>query len=250
MLGISTDGGYAEYCTLDAGALVKVPEPAAWSAVEAAPVMSTYGTVWQGARVRGRLQSGENVLVTGASGGVGSAAVQIAKALGCHVTGVTTSAHKEAYVRSLGADEVIVMAAVGEGDIDGGKSGGGSSFNRHEIVRRLGGFDLCVECTGEPTFLPALRSLRPEGRLVLVGNVNNSVVGLPLGLCILNSLTVVGSDSISAAALRELFLFLDGEQGGPRLRPTIHSVRSTKPHACTNPPGPDTGGHIGERGGT
>lgn len=217
MLGISMDGGYSEYCTLPAGALVAVPRPEAWSAVEAAPVMSTYGTVWQGAMVRGRLQCGERVLVTGASGGVGTAAVQLAKAYGCHVTGVTSSRGKEPHVWAAGADEVIVLPEIAT---DGGASA--SALAKHDAVRRSGGFALCIECTGQPTFLPALRALQPEGRLVLVGNVNNSVVSLPLGLCILNSLAVIGSDSVRAQELEALFRFLD-DQVVP-LRPAIDCV--------------------------
>ena len=148
------------------------------------------------------------MLVTGSSGGVGTAAVQLGKLLGCHVTGVTSNSSKADYVRSLGADEVIVMDSKGH-------------FSRDDIVKEMGGFDVCVECVGGPTFEQALRSLRPEGRLVLVGNVDNTSAPLPLGLCILNSLSVVGSDSISAKALGDLFRLLDEN---PDIRPPIHRV--------------------------
>lgn len=208
MLGISCDGGYADYCTADAGAFVRVPDASKWSAIEAAPVMSTYGTVWQGARERASLRGSDDVLVTGSSGGVGSAAVQLGKLLGCNVTGVTSNPSKADYVRSLGADQVIVMDDKRQ-------------FSRDEIVKSMGGFDVSIECVGSPTFEQALRSLRPEGRLVLVGNVDNATAPLPLGLCILNSLSVVGSDSISAQALTELFQLLDKN---PHVRPTIDRV--------------------------
>jgi acryloyl-coenzyme A reductase len=208
MLGISCDGGYADYCTADSGAFVKVPNPSKWTAIEAAPVMSTYGTVWQGAHERASLTGNDDLLVTGSSGGVGTAAVQLGKLLGCHVTGVTSNPNKVDYVRSLGADKVIVLDSKGQ-------------FSRSDTVKEMGGYDVCIECVGSPTFEQALRSLRPEGRLVLVGNVDNATAPLPLGLCILNSLSVVGSDSISAKALKGLFQLLDEH---PNVRPRIDRV--------------------------
>ena len=203
-LGLTRDGGYAEWMTVPFGALVAVPDAMrGWDAVELAPVMSTFGTVWQGAVVRAGLRAGERVLVTGASGGVGSASVRLLKALGCHVVAQTSSEGKRAFVESLGPDAVVVGAA---------------KFNQHPAL--VGGVDVVVECTGEPTFEGSLRSLRPEGRLVLVGNTTNAKASLPLGLVILNSLKVVGSDSISAAALSQLLAFLLEHD----LRPKIDQV--------------------------
>ena len=68
----------------------------------------TYGTVWHGAITRGRLRLTERVLITGASGGVGTAAVQICAALGCHVIAVTSSPAKVDYLKSIGAQDVVV----------------------------------------------------------------------------------------------------------------------------------------------
>ncbi len=84
----------------------------------------------------------------------------------------TSNPDKTAYLKSLGADEVIV----------GGKA------NRNASIVGLGGVDMAIDCVGEPTFLQSLRSLRPEGTAVIVGNVSNGTGELPLGLCILNSL--------------------------------------------------------------
>lgn len=217
--------GNTEFCTAPAGCFVRVPSSWTGTAAEAAPVMSTYGTVWQGAVVRGGLRAGDTVLVTGASGGVGSSAVRLCKRLGCKVLAVTTSPSKEKFVRSLGADEVILATAGSAGEAM-------SAFNKDDTVRRNEP-DLAIECTGGPGFTSSLRSLRPEGKLVLVGNVDNSSESLPLGLCILKSLSIIGSDSISATALSDLFKFMDGggkqlcAGGGasaPPLRPEIHST--------------------------
>ena len=76
--------------------------------------MSTFGTVWMGVE-RGKLQPGETVAITGASGGVGSAAVTLCKALGCRVIALTSSEEKAAFVESLGADATVVVGREGEG---------------------------------------------------------------------------------------------------------------------------------------
>lgn len=202
-IGLTSNGGYAEYITTHHTAFVKVPNPLLWTAIEAAPVMSTFGTVWQGAVVRGRLNKGERVLITGAAGGVGSSAVSIASRLGAHVIGMTGNvAGKSSYLKSLGCDEII--------DASPGFS---------KLVGR-DGVDMVIECVGAPTFTDSLRSLKPGGRLVLIGNVTNANVQLPLGLCIVKSLGIIGTDSIEAGELSKLFVWLDKEN----LRPTIDRV--------------------------
>ena len=142
------------------------------------------------------------VLVTGAAGGVGGAAVAIAARLGCHVIGVTGNVEaKSSYIKSLGCDDVIDSAP---------------GFSKQ--VKE--GVDMVIECVGAPTFTDSLRCLKPGGRLVLVGNVTNASVQLPLGLCIVKSLNIIGTDSIEAEELRKLFLWLE-EEG---LRPTVDRV--------------------------
>ncbi len=141
--GLTVDGGYAEYVANRAGAFARVP--AGWRAVEAAPVICTYGTVWHGVVSRGRLRAGETLLVTGASGGVGSAAVQLAHAMGARVVALTSSQEKAAHCRALGADEVLVAtpeALAAEPNL---------------LAKRTGGVDIVLETVGEPTFLAALR---------------------------------------------------------------------------------------------
>lgn len=197
--GLTVNGGYAEYTVNGASAFVKVPD--GWSPVEAAPVMCTYGTVWHGAITRGSLRAGERVLVTGASGGVGSAAVQIAAAMGCHVTAVTSQDSKVQYLKHLGAKDVIVAQ--------------GSRFSARDM-------DMSFEAVGEPTFSSSLRCLRAGGRMVLVGNVSNAAATLPLGLAIIKGLSVIGSDSVSARELTDTFAFMTSHG----IRTHVHSVRT------------------------
>jgi acryloyl-coenzyme A reductase len=202
-LGLTCNGGYAEYMTAHDSAFVKVPSPKQWTAIDAAPVMSTFGTVWQGAVVRGGLTKNERVLVTGAAGGVGSSAISIASRLGAYVIGATGSVTKKAaFMKSLGASEVIDSS---------------SGFSKS-----IGGVDMVIECVGAPTFSESLRALKPGGRLILIGNVTNANAQLPLGLCIVKSLSVIGTDSIEANELPKLFDWLDNE----KLRPTVDKVMS------------------------
>lgn len=210
-LGLTCDGGYSDYVTTHETAFVKVPSPSSWTPIHAAPVMSTFGTVWQGAMVRGQLQSHERVLVTGTSGGVGSAAVTLASKFGCHVIGTTSARmNKENYIKSLGAQEVI------DSTTPFSKTVGGSC-------------DMVIECVGAPTFTESLKCLKPGGRLILIGNVTNSTAPLPLGLCIVKSLNVIGTDSIEAHELTTLFNWLTEHS----VKPEIHEVVSLDEESIT-----------------
>ena len=207
-LGLTTNGGYSEYCTIAEGALVATPS--GWNSIDAAPVMSTFGTIWQGAKVRANMTKKDIVLITGASGGVGSASIQLCKAMGCQrIIAVTSSSTNIDYLHEIGADHVIVT-----------KKGEDASFHKEKIIHDTGGVDVVLENVGAPCFAASLKALRPEGRLVLIGNVSNAKIDLPLGLVILNSLKIVGSDSIEGKELKECFEFLTQHN----VRPMIDQV--------------------------
>jgi len=188
--GLTSNGGYAQYLVTNPSAFVKVPEGI--SAIDAASVNCTYGTFWHAAITRGRLAPGESILITGASGGVGSAALQISRALGCRVFAVTSNEEKAKYLQDLGADEIIIS--------DDGK------FNKDPRLKN--GVDMAFEAVGAPTFQAALRSLKGGGRMVLVGNVTAASVPLSLGYPIINCLEIIGSDSCTAPELKRCFDFL------------------------------------------
>lgn len=101
---ISKQGAYAEYLAVDSALVAAKPKSLTTLTASAVPLAAT--TAWQALMQGGKLKSGDKVLIHNASGGVGSFAVQIAKACGAYVIG-TASATKEAYVRDLGADEFI-----------------------------------------------------------------------------------------------------------------------------------------------
>ena len=168
--GLMCDGGYQEAVAAPSSALVKVPSSLPWSAYEAAPAVSTFGTVHHGVVTRAGLCAGETVLVTGATGGVGSAAVRLALRLGCRVVAVTSSGAKAPALRALAGSD-------GDGALDVLVAPAGD-FHRDAALAG-GGADVAVECVGSPTFQSSLKSLKPGGRLVLFGSPVDSLPSGP-----------------------------------------------------------------------
>lgn len=184
MFGLTCDGGYAEYVIAPSGSFAYAPT--SLPLVDASCIVSTFGTIWHAAVTKGGLREGQTVLVTGASGGVGTAAVAIAKGMGCHVIGATSSPDKVTFLKDqIRCDEVVV-----------------ASDGKFKVPQQV---DMVIEAVGGPTFSSSLRSVRPGGAIVLVGNVENSVCDLPLGYCILNSIRILGSDSIPALEFNSNF---------------------------------------------
>jgi NADPH:quinone reductase-like Zn-dependent oxidoreductase len=198
---------------------VQVPrECAEWTPNEAASIVSTFGTVFQGAIKTAGLPADadagsgggtarKRVLVTGAGGGVGSAAVQLLSAGGHHVVAVTASPSKRAYIQGLdrhhlssdGGGSVVVVEC----------SRAMPDFSKAVLKEPGGGaVDMVLENVGAPTMAHSLRCLRSGGQLVLIGNVTNATFPLPLGLCIVKSLSVIGTDSCEAAEVARLMVWM------------------------------------------
>ncbi|HEX6364424.1 MAG TPA: NAD(P)-dependent alcohol dehydrogenase, partial [Albitalea sp.] len=140
-------GALAEYVTVKADRNV-VAKPGNVSFEQAASVNIAGVTALQALRDRGQLKPGQRVLVNGASGGVGTFAVQIAKAYGAHVTGVCSTRNLE-LVRGLGADEVI-------------------DYTRQDYTEGGEPYDLIVDMVGSRGLLENRRVLKPDGRLVII----------------------------------------------------------------------------------
>lgn len=175
--GEVVNGGYAPYVRASDRSLVNVPEGV--GEAEASIAACVTGMVYNALKRVGGLQEGENVLISGAGGGVGTHAIQIAKALGAHVIAKTSSSWKTEKLYSLGADLVVTS----------------DNFDK-EIKSNLGdGVHLALESVGLPTFDRTLRSLRTGGRMVVIGNVDPTPVPLPLGLIILKGNRIMGSIS-------------------------------------------------------
>jgi NADPH:quinone reductase-like Zn-dependent oxidoreductase len=144
-------GSFAEYCLVKPGKLAAKPATLSFEQAAAVPVSAI--TALQAIRDHGRVQPGQSVLITGASGGVGSFAVQIATAFGAEVTAVC-SARKADLVRALGADHVLDYA--------------GDDFT-NDALR----YDAIVDIAGNRRLSELRRVLTPHGTLVLVGGESN-----------------------------------------------------------------------------
>ncbi|MBX6377478.1 MAG: zinc-binding dehydrogenase [Clostridia bacterium] len=199
-LGEDIDGGYAE--------LVKAPErtfcplPDGLSYEAGCTLACTAGTAYHAAVVRGGIRPGEVVLVTGASGGVGQAAVQFARMAGAEVIAVTSSPAKAPALAALGVDHVVVSPDL--------------RF-QHEVKALTGGrgCDVVLEVVGSATFEASVHSLRPGGRLVFVGNVEGRPVQVKPAWLILKELAFIGTKGITVPEMhRVLALAAAG-----RLRP-------------------------------
>jgi NADPH:quinone reductase-like Zn-dependent oxidoreductase len=144
-----TDGGsYAEYASTPADHLA--PKPTNLSFDQAAAVPISAFAALQGLRDVGEIQAGQKVLVIGAAGGVGSFAVQLAKAFGAHVTGVASTSQVE-LVRSIGADDVI-------------------DYTRQDVTDGTRHWDLILDTAGHRSLSQLRRALAPRGTLVIVGS--------------------------------------------------------------------------------
>ncbi|MET0765322.1 MAG: NAD(P)-dependent alcohol dehydrogenase [Blastococcus sp.] len=141
------NGSFAQYVVARPGKLAA--KPANLSFEEAAAVPISGATALQAVRDRARVQAGEKVLVIGASGGVGSFAVQIAKAFGAEVTGVASTAKLDA-VRALGADHVV-------------------DYTRQDVTDGSHRYDAIIDIGGNRRLSHLRRALSPRGRLVIVG---------------------------------------------------------------------------------
>lgn len=154
------DGAFAEYVTVrEHGALAKKPPDVTFAQAAAVPIAAV--TAIQSLRDKGRLKPGQNVLINGASGGVGTFAVQIAKSYGADVTGVCSTRNVE-MVRGLGADHVIDYKKDNytEGDIQ---------------------YDLIIDMVGNHGLLANRRVLTDDGILVMVGGPSGNWLGPVMG---------------------------------------------------------------------
>ena len=149
--GLEERGTLAEYISVRADAVV-LQKPAGLTLEQAAAVPVAAFTALQALRDKGRVQSGQKVLINGASGGVGTFAVQIAKALGAEVTGVCSTANV-GMVASIGADHVV-------------------DYTREDFTRAERRYDLLIDIAGNRSLAETRRVLAPKGALVVVGGPN------------------------------------------------------------------------------
>jgi NADPH2:quinone reductase len=169
-------GAFAEVAVAPEFLTFKLPDHLDFA--QGASLILNYHTAYFALKLRGRLVAGEWVLVHGAAGGVGTAALQIAKGLGAKTIAVVSTDEKERVAREAGADAVV-------------RSDGAWKDEAKEISG--GGVDLVLDPVGGDRFTDSLRSLGEEGRIVVVGFTGGSIPEVKVNRLLLNNTEVIGA---------------------------------------------------------
>jgi len=188
-VGIHTPGAYAEYTTVPAVNLVKIPE--AISFPEGSVLANAIGTPFHALTKRARLQPGERIIITGAGGGVGIHAVQVARMMGAFVMAVDIGAEKLSQAHDLGA-EVVFDATKGD------FSAAAREWTNGE------GVDVVLELVGSATFDSSIKSLARAGRMVIVGSHTGTTLTASPQAMIANEWEILGSRNVSKRELAEV----------------------------------------------
>jgi NADPH2:quinone reductase len=201
-------GGFAERAVAPPNAVFALPD--GMDVETGAATIINYHTVHFALARRGQLRRGETVLVLGAAGGIGSAAVQVASWLGAHVIGGVASESQVEAARTAGADDVIVLEegfAAGVRELAGGA-----------------GVDVVLDPVGDWLFGEALRALRPEGRILVVGFAAGGIPELRTNRLLLKNISAVG---VAWGA----FLDVDPDlmAAGGRVLTEMHSAGALQP---------------------
>ncbi|MBI4540778.1 MAG: zinc-binding dehydrogenase [Gemmatimonadetes bacterium] len=178
IIGEHTQGGFAEYAVVPAANLLPLPDSVSFE--DAAAAALVFLTAWRGLVSRGAIRAGEDVLITGASGGVGTAAVQIARLAGARVFAVTSGEEKVRRVRELGAEVVYDRLVV--------------DYSR-ELWRDTGkrGVDLILDSTGPATWEANIRALARGGRLVVYGATTGADATMNVRLLFWKQISIIGT---------------------------------------------------------
>jgi NADPH:quinone reductase len=177
VMAFTTYGAFAEEVRTEARRILAIPDGMTFT--QAAAFGLTYATSDFALRDRGALKPDETLLVLGAAGGVGIAAIEIGKALGARVIACASTAEKLAVCREHGADETINYA----------------TEDLRERIKQLtsgNGVDVVYDPVGGPYTEPALRSLAWRGRLLVVGFAAGDIPKIPLNLTLLKGCSIVG----------------------------------------------------------
>jgi NADPH:quinone reductase-like Zn-dependent oxidoreductase len=205
LLGEHTQGGFAQYVTVPAANLLEIPD--GFASEEAAAAGLVFVTAWRGLMTRGALEAGEKVLITGGSGGVSTAAIQIARMAGAEVYVVTSGRENVKKVKALGADVVYDRKKV--------------DFAR-EVWQDTGkkGVDLVLDSVGEEVWQSCLKALGVGGRLVTYGATTGARGATEIRVVFWKQLSILGSTMGTPAEFRKVMrLVFEG-----RLSPVISEV--------------------------
>ncbi len=184
VLGMTGFGGFATHVLADAARVMKIPDDMPFD--EAACFVLTYGTSHHALKDRAEIQPGETLLVLGAAGGVGVAAVELGKAAGARVIAAVSSQDKADFCRDLGADETIIYSR------DMSDRAMQKEFS-NQIKQAAGGegVDVVYDAVGGDYAEPAVRALAWKGRFLVVG-FPAGIPKIPLNLTLLKGCQIVG----------------------------------------------------------
>lgn len=210
LMGEMLDGGTAELCAVDATRLIKIPEGCSYEQAAALPV--AYGTAHRMMITNGGMKGGEKVLILGASGGVGSCCVLLAKMMGCEVVAAGSSPDKLEALRAWGADHVIDYTDF-EKQIYG-------IYGKPHRRKYEGGVDVVINFTGGDTWVPSLKSTQRGGKILTCGATAGFDPTEDLRYVWTFELKILGSNSWAIEDLETLMqLIADG-----KLKPVIDTV--------------------------
>lgn len=213
--GLTRAGAAVERLAVTADSLVPIPDSVSFEA--AAALVLNYATAVLALAIRGRMTAGESVLIHGGAGGTGTAAIQVANALGGRSIAVVSSQEKERIARAAGAHEVL-------------RSDGRW---KDEALALTGGrgVDLVFDPVGGDRVLDTMRALAPAGRWIVIGFVGGAIPEIPLNRVLLRNIDVVGAYyggwiGIHPAARGELNARLAELLKGGQLQPVVGSVHA------------------------
>lgn len=220
-------GALQERAVIHASRCVKLPDGVPFQ--DAAALLMTYGTSWYTLKQRAGLKAGETLLVLGAAGGVGSAAVELGRALGARVVAAASTAAKVEFALDCGADHGLVYPT---GELD--KAASKALAEEFKLACGRSGADVIYDAVGGAYAEPAIRSIAWEGRYLVVG-FPAGIPSLPLNLTLLKSCQIVGvfwgawaarEPEANAENLRELFELYGKGAIRPRISATWPLARA------------------------
>jgi NADPH:quinone reductase len=210
-------GGMAQKVKAQAARVLPIPDNMPFD--EASAFILTYGTSYYGLKDRGQLKAGETLLILGAAGGVGVAAIELGKAMGARVVGAVSSEEKAAFAKAAGADATVIYPP--------GAFAKEQSKALSEDFKKVtgGGADVIYDAVGGDYCEPALRAMNWNGRYLVIG-FPAGIPTPPLNLTLLKSSSIVGvfwgastarEPELHKANVRDLFRLYDEGKVKPRI---------------------------------
>ena len=216
-LGHDVDGGYAEFVRVQYDSVVGVPDNV--DSLAASLAGACIGTMVRAVYDVGRVRAGESVLITGAGGGLGSHAVQLASVAGAEVFAATSSPAKADQLHALGADHVVVY-----------QRGGDFGAHTRELTQGAG-VDVVIDTVGSAVFNSVWKAVGDYGRIVLAGEVGSGKVEVRPALVFLRRLQILGSYSPGATHLASALKLLGREKISAVVGPVLPLHQAGKAHA-------------------